>query len=303
MDVSIIIVNYNTSELIINCIKSILKHVKNIDYEIIVVDNNSEKDIPKILKEEFPSLIINCILLDQNVGFGLANNEGAKRANGRNLFFLNPDTILLNDAINILSQYLDSNASVGICGGNLYDKEGNPYISFRRLLPGIMWELNTLSMGILDYIRFGKNRHFNNTPHPLSVGYIVGADLMIRSSLFRQIGGFSKNFFMYYEETDLCHRIKEAGYSVIALNNSKIIHLEGKSFQQNSINEHKLRIQENSKFAYYKKNMSNIKRKFCYFIYNLALFVTPFLEYLRGRKIYAIESNIRKKIIKDENFN
>ena len=101
MDVSIIIVNYKTLSLIVNCIRSIIEKTDGISYEIIVVDNNSNDDFSKCLKDKFGNLV-KCVPLQENIGFGRANNEGLKIATGRNIFYLNPDTLLINNAIKIL---------------------------------------------------------------------------------------------------------------------------------------------------------------------------------------------------------
>ena len=116
VDVSIIIVNYKTVSLIKHAISSILHIVKDIEYEIIIVDNCSGDYLEEI-KKEFP---LKLILLSENLGFGKANNEAAKKAKGRNLFFLNPDTYLINNAVKLLSDYLDAHENIGIVGGNLY---------------------------------------------------------------------------------------------------------------------------------------------------------------------------------------
>ena len=131
-DVSIIIVNYNTPHLVVGCINSIKRHTRNVDYEIIVVDNNSTGDN---LHEIESIQDISLIRSDENLGFGRANNLGSSYASGRHLFFLNPDTILENNAIAILVSFLDNSNKVGACGGNLINAEKRPTHSFRRNKP------------------------------------------------------------------------------------------------------------------------------------------------------------------------
>ena len=105
MDVSIIIINYNTISFLIDAVDSIFAKTEGIEYEIIVVDNNSNDNSKTIIMEKYGKKVI-YLSLPENIGFGRANNEGAKIAKGRNLFFLNPDTLLLNNATKILSDYL-----------------------------------------------------------------------------------------------------------------------------------------------------------------------------------------------------
>ncbi|NLK91675.1 MAG: glycosyltransferase family 2 protein [Bacteroidales bacterium] len=251
--ISIIIVNYNTALFVNKAIESILLHTKDISYEIIIVDNNSSQDLQShisVFKEK-----VSVIYLAENIGFGRANNEGLKIATGRYVFFLNPDTILLNNAINILADFLDQHPHVGVCGGNLYDADGMPNHSYMPSLPSPIWELNSLFGNILFKLRYGKNIQFNFTANPLPVGYITGADMMVRGSVLEQCGAFDPDFFMYYEETELTYRIIKAGFSIMSVPNAKIIHLEGQSFATNDNREN---LKSISRKLYYKKTQPAI---------------------------------------------
>lgn len=227
IDVSVIIVNYNTSTLVNNCLSSIIKHTKDISYEVIIVDNNTER-LSEVIKASGISL--KYIQLHNNLGFGGANNEGFKIAKGRNIFCLNPDTIITNNVIKILSGYLDTHPKVGACGGNLYDEKFHPALSYKRRFPGIFEEIDLLSQRIISTIIYNGNYMFNNSKQNIEVAYINGADLMIRKSIIDQIGGFDTDFFLYYEETELQFRIKKAGFTIVSVPTAKTIHLEGKSF-------------------------------------------------------------------------
>ena len=228
MDVSIIIVNYKTVPLIIDCIHSIYDKVHDIEYEIIVVDNHSEDNFEELLNAEFEQQII-CIPLSENLGFGRANNEGFRVAKGRNIFCLNPDTMLINNAVKILSDVLDNHPNIGICGGNLYNKGMMPCLSYRKLFPSILWEIN----GCLNYfperLFIGKSHEHNFNSRMLSVAYITGADLMIKRELIEKYGFFDPTFFMYYEDTELCYRIHKKGFGVYSVPEARIFHYEGKS--------------------------------------------------------------------------
>ena len=118
MDVSVIIVNYKTSQLLVQAIDSILDKTEDIVYEIIVVDNHSQDDSERVVHERYGNQVT-YLPLAENVGFGRANNEGLRIVRGRNILFLNPDTILVNNAVRILSDYLDSHPDTGAVGGNL----------------------------------------------------------------------------------------------------------------------------------------------------------------------------------------
>ncbi len=229
-DISIIIVNYSTEELIANCIRSIEELTKDVFYEIIIVDNASPDNSFRKLKELYKNNnSIKCMALKENVGFGRANNAGYELSSGRNIFCLNPDTKLKNNAIAILSHYLDTHNNVGACGGNLYHDNGRLCTSFRMLLPSIWWEISFLTNYFPEKILFGKNRRFNTSNHVIQVATITGADLMIRRSVIEEIGFFDSDFFMYYEDTELCFRIKKNRYSLMNIPEAQIYHYEGKS--------------------------------------------------------------------------
>lgn len=275
MDVSVIIVNYNTSALIADSVKSILEKTKDIEYEVIIVDNNSEADFcEKICKEAGISKEENFhfIGLKENIGFGRANNEGLKIAQGRNIFFLNPDTVLINNAIKILSDFLDKNQEAGGCGGNLYGEDMSPAYSYRRFLPGIMWELNELLNNKIQKFRYGINSNFNHGDLPIEVGYISGADLMLKKEVLDKTGGFRKDYFLYYEETDLCYRVWKAGWKLYNVPAAKIQHLESKSMGEGEYqSDFKTRHIEESRSIYYRLNHNYLNRKISDGIYGLFL--------------------------------
>ena len=259
MDVSIIIVNYKTVPLILNCLRSVYQYTENLSFEIIVVDNNSGDDFERKIKAEYDN--VKCIALAENIGFGRANNEGIKVAQGRNILFLNPDTLLLNNAVKILSDYLDAHPTVGVCGGNLYDEEMKPTHSYFMLLPSFVWELDLLCHGWLHRMAWGKNVQFNHRGKPRKVGYICGADMMVKRSVLEQVGCFSPLFFMYYEETELTYRIKDAGYSIISVPEAKIQHLEGKSMGGKQINMSRILYSERSLSIYYSLHANGFQRR------------------------------------------
>ena len=228
MDVSIIIVNYNTCNLLTAAIDSIIANTSMIEYEIIVVDNGSIDDSVTTLEKKYKDKI-HLIPQKKNTGFAYANNRGLEIAKGKNILFLNPDTLLRNNAIYILSDYLNTHPSVGACGGNLFDNNGNMQFSFWHVFPGIRFEWNDLWANKFLAIKYHGGQHFNKTGKTQSVGYIIGADLMIPKQILNEIGTFDETFFLFYEETELCFRIKKAGYDIISVPQAEIIHLESQS--------------------------------------------------------------------------
>ena len=230
-DVSIIIVNYNTLKMTSECIDSVIEKTEGISYEIILVDNASSdgsKDF--FLNDQRVRYIYN----NENIGFGRANNKGIEIAQGRNILFLNSDTLLRNNAIKILSDYLDSHDKVGACGGNLFCSNGTSEMSFRRYFPSIYEECNRLLEYTLDKLIYGKNINFNFSGKCMEVGFISGADLMVKRDVLDAVGTFNPRFHLYYEETELCFRIRNAGYDIISVPSSEITHYGGESTGKDS---------------------------------------------------------------------
>lgn len=246
MDVSIIIVNYNTTALVRQCIKSIYNKTEGLSFEIILVDNNSLDQSVDCIELDFPQ--VRLVKSVENLGFGKANNLGAKYAKGDYLFLLNPDTYLINNAIQILYSYISNEKSVGICGGNLFDINMRPNHSFSMLFPSIMNEVDVFLGRLLSKLSHKTN--FNYTKLPIAVSYITGADLMISRKLYNDLDGFSPDFFMYFEETELSFRIKKMGYDIKCIPQAQIVHLEGKSF---SVEENKLRMFYEGRKIFYVK--------------------------------------------------
>lgn len=230
IDVSIIIVNYSTEDLIIQCVESVFMKTQGVNYEIIIVDNASPNNTFNRLEMLYKGNdYVKCVRLKENVGFGRANNAGYKESCGRNIFCLNPDTMLINNAVKILSYYLDSHDNVGLCGGNLFHKDGKYCTSYNMTFPSIFAEFSSLLGYLPELIMYGGNRKYNNSDKELTVGMITGADLMVKRSVIEKVGFFRPEFFMYFEDTDFCFRVARAQYLRINLPSAKIYHLEGKS--------------------------------------------------------------------------
>lgn len=252
IDVSVIIVNYNTSPLINDAIASIYEETQKVSFEIIVIDNNTEDLLQTIRFADRDE--VKLIQMPENVGFGRANNAGLERAIGRNIFFLNPDTRLLNNAIDILSDYIDNHPLCGVCGGNLYDEDLKPATSFRRIFPSIFSMVTgTLFGPCFEKIITCGYPKFNPSDRIQNVAYICGADLMIRRNDLLKYGSFNPEFFMYYEEIELCHRFKQKGYKIQNVPQAKIQHLAGKA---GCMGERKATMHYNSAQTYFKLTKS-----------------------------------------------
>lgn len=225
-DLSIIIVDYKSKGLLFDCLKSLEESVKNIDYEIIIVDNNEKQEL-KIKNYELSDLQLSahCSLLTaDNRGFGAANNLGAEHACGDYLLLLNPDTLIFDDSISKMLNFSKSHSEIGalscLMGPNKEKLQKNFFGKFQSLA--------SITIRRYNYQQVDKEKEFFYTD------IVTGACLMIKKTVFEKIGGFDARFFMYLEDDDLCKRLVNAGYKNAILNTARIIHLEGKSIKKNN---------------------------------------------------------------------
>lgn len=234
--VSIIIVSFNTLELTKQCLKSVYEQTKDISFEVIVIDNGSLDGSVEMIKQQFPYVIL--IQNNDNLGFGKANNIGLTKAKGEYIFYLNSDTILLNNAVKIFYDYWKNNSGICALGCILQDNNGGIihsganfptykdlckyysrrlFINYAKSLAkfvGIAKKLKTIKQKKgrkPDFIRAGE------------IDYVTGADLFLKND---ENAYFDEGFFLYYEETDLQLRLKKAtGKKCILLDEPKIVHL------------------------------------------------------------------------------
>lgn len=266
MDVSVIIVNYHSANMVIDCINSIYAQTRGLSFEIIVVDNASGDGSVELLRETFGEKIT-VIPSPENLGFGKANNLGARQAKGKYLFLLNPDTVLISNAIWVLFDYMEGHPHAGISGGNLYSTDMAPTPSFCREFDDLRLEKKRASWGCLLGSRVraklgigqGKSlAEFNHTNGPETVAYIFGADMMLPKALFDRVGGFDPDFFMYGEEEELTWRITELGYEVVCVPQAKIIHLEGATLNaQHTFNPRQFKMRMTGALTYFAKRFGN----------------------------------------------
>lgn len=255
MDVSIIFVNYNTCKLTIDAIDSVFKHTTKLNFEIIVVDNNSMDDSVKVIKKHFPELTL--IENKKNIGFGQANNKAIQLAKGKYYFLLNTDTYLINNAIGLFFDFMEKkeNTDVAVVGGELVRANGESCVSwgyfpnFKLFIKGSIWrhfyKKKFYDTEVLSIVLPAAN-------HPYEVDYVSGANFFVRSDVIEKVGGFDKCFFLYFEETELTMRIKKRieGSKVMILPQAKIVHF-GQGSNLNSIKSKKFKLQYLKSRAHY----------------------------------------------------
>lgn len=283
MDVSIILVNYNTKELLRNCLNSIFEKTRDIEFEVFVVDNASSDASCEVVEKEFQQ--VKLIKNTENLGFGKANNIAIRQSSAKYVFLLNSDTILINNAVKTFFDFMekDENKRVAACAGDLFDERMNKQTSFGNF-PSLTEIFFRLGLKYLFREYYENNLTLirkNNSDLPHEIDYASGADLFLRKSVIDKVGAFDENFFMYYEDSDLCFRIKKAGYSIKILPDAKIIHLESKS---SVIHLKRELISKKSEIYFFRKYKSNFEvfviKALYSIIYFIAIFVRKDSKYL-----------------------
>ncbi len=226
MDLSIIIVNYNVYDDVIECINSIYKHIKNISFEIIVIDNNSTDK--KILKLNDVHKEVVLLAIDTNYGFGHANNVGMSIAKGNFFLLVNPDILFSDNCIEILHKFMSENSKIAVAGPvQLKPNKGFEYYYafFPTLYSRIMQEFGLYMRGPLMKRRFFDFWNENiKKGDPFKVDWVMGSCMMVRKEIYDGLGGFDEAFFLYEEETEWQYRMSKAGWLSFIIPDCKVLH-------------------------------------------------------------------------------
>jgi N-acetylglucosaminyl-diphospho-decaprenol L-rhamnosyltransferase len=229
IDISIIIVSWNTVALLKECLSSVLKSLQNIEKgELIVVDNNSSDNSVFLLEQEFPQARL--IKNDSNLGFSKANNQGIVACKGRYLLLLNSDTIVNDNLLPNLIEFMDEHPDAGACGVRLIRPDGTtqPFGFGNDPTLGYLIE-RVLTSYILH-----KPLHNWSPDKVIESDWVSGACLMLRSEVIHHTGPLDENIFMYFEDNDLCLRIRKAGWKVYYNPHISVMHLGGQSLIKNT---------------------------------------------------------------------
>ena len=237
-DLSIIIVSYNTVGITKNCIDSIRKYTKKVNYELIVVDNASTDGSVEYLKKK-STKIDKLILNKKNVGFGGGNNQGLAKATGKYILLLNSDTVLDANILKEMLFWMEKNTSVGISTCKLLnsDKTIQGTGGYFPTLPRVFTWMTIQDLPLVDLIvkpyhpqkskSFFKNDNFYKKSKELD--WVTGAFLLMRREVYEKVGDFDTDYFMYVEEVDFCYRAKKEGFKIRYLPKWSITHLGGAS--------------------------------------------------------------------------
>lgn len=230
-ELSIIIVNYNNYSLTISCVESVIKNTLNVNYEIIIIDNCSTNNSYEIIKksfEEFSNIIVERNKF--NAGFGDGNNKAVELASSDVLLFLNPDVIVFDNSIKILLDEVRNNHNIGIIGAQLLNTDKSLQYSCRRILNMKEFLIARTPMKKVcskKYICNINDKYLmKDLPHDnnIEADWLMGSCLMMKKSMFSEVGGFSKEYFMYFEDVDICYKVKKRGKKILYFPLAKMIH-------------------------------------------------------------------------------
>jgi len=224
--VSILIVGYNTKELVADCLRTVYQHTQGVDFEVVFVDCSNDGSA-EMLASDFSQVRV--IDNTENLGFGRGNNFVARHARGTYLLLLNPDTLLRDNAIGELVALADAQPEAGAWGGVTELADGSIDPGSQQTGPGLRYAF----FRMLGLRKLGTGGLPADATQPGDVGSLSGAFMMVRRDVWEQLGGFDESFFMYCEETDLCQSIRSAGYRVLMTPNARITHLVGGGAAEN----------------------------------------------------------------------
>ncbi|MBL7190777.1 glycosyltransferase [bacterium] len=256
MDLSIVIVNYNVKYFLEQALLSLMKSTQGYETQFIVVDNASQDGSVEFMRNKFPA--VELIANETNLGFGKATNQGLKVAAGRYILVINPDTLVGEEALRKLIEFMDTHPEIGAVGPKLIDRGGKFELNSRRGFPtptAAFCKITGLAH-IFPNNRFtaGYNLTYLDPDVPSEVDSLSGAFMLIRREVYEQTGGFDEDFFMYGEDLDWCWRIKQKDWKIWYLPDAKVIHYGGESSLRSDVDTR--RMFYDAMFLFIKKHYS-----------------------------------------------
>lgn len=301
-DVSIIIVSYNTKELTRNCLHSVFEQTKGVNFEVIVSDNGSTDGSIEMIKAEFPQVIL--IENGANLGFGAANNGALKIAKGKYVFYLNSDTVLLNNAVKMFFDYWEESGErekLGALGCWLQDEHGNSvhsggnFPTYKKIIKEQLFKnvlhlyKSFLKFTHLEKFYFKYKVKVENSPNVgkiYDIDYVTGADLFVKND---KNAFYDEDFFLYFEESDLQLKLSRQGFMCRLIPEPQIIHIEKKRRKEFPITTFSDFHVQRSSILYAKKNL------------NTKAYLLRFLIWLDWKNWY-VQKEIQKFQIKYKNI-
>jgi GT2 family glycosyltransferase len=277
IQLSIIIVTHNAKDFLRNCLKSVFEKIKNLSFEVLVVDNASSDGTFEMLKNEFPQ--VNAIFSKENLGFAKANNLAIKEAKGKYIFLLNPDTILLDENFEKLIDFAQKNPDVGAIGPKVLNSDLTIQHQCKRGFP-TPWNIFCYLSGLAKI--FPKSKIFAgylltylDTEKIQEVDSLSGCAMVVKREVIEKVGMMDEDYYLYGDDLDWCYRIKSAGWKVVYFPETKIIHYGGKggTGKKPYFNIYHF---YRSAFIFYRKHLA---RKY-FFLINWLVYFGIFLRFL-----------------------
>lgn len=270
MDLSIVIVNWNTKDLLIQCLKSLDQTLQRLKMEIFVVDNGSVDGSVELVREKFPGAIV--IQNPMNLGFAKANNQALNLSKGKFTLLLNPDTQVKEGAIETLKVFMDAHPEAGVAGAQLLNADGSKQNSIANF-PSLATELLNKSLLRLLFPKTFPGKE-SNISEPIEVESVIGACMMVRREAMEQVGLLDEDYFLFLEETDWCYRIKKAGWKVYHVPQAEVYHFQGKSAEKD---KKRAKVEYyRSRYQFFKKNRGSWQ----WFILLIGLLIKLGFEFL-----------------------
>ncbi len=232
MDLSIVIVNWNGINVLKDCLASIYALTHAVEFEVIVVDNDSSDPSVEMVRRDFPQVRLVCNT--SNLGFAAGNNRGFAIARGRHVLLLNSDTLVLDEALDASVKYLDENPDVGVLGCRVEFPDRSFQTSCYRFLdPLVLFMVRVLPLGSIRGERCNYGRYWaRQFTEPTDVDCVAGCYMVVRRGIIEKLGGLDEDFFMYGEDEEWCARIGRAGWRIVYFPGATIIHIHRFSSRQ-----------------------------------------------------------------------
>ncbi len=299
VDLSICIVNWNTESQLKECLRSIYDHTEGITYEIFVVDNASRDGSVEMVRNSFPD--VDLIANQENRGFAAANNQAIRLASGSYVILLNPDTVIMDNALGAMVRFMENHPEAGAIGPKLVNADGSLQHSIRRFPTfSIALHDNTI-LGRLFLFR-GQVEDYKMTDFSFDrveeVDATSGAALMVCRDVLREVGPLDEGYFMFIEELDLCRRIRSKGHRIYFVPDAVITHLGGESRRQNP--GELVMVGQNSLMRYFRK-FEGSRKTFLFKILYKPLFIVGMLYDLMFDSLSLLKyKTIRRDALKSQ---
>ena len=290
LDLTIIIVNFNTRDVLLDCLTSVYAQTEGISFEVIVVDNASSDDTPDSVSEKFPNVLL--IRNDVNKGFSSANNQGIRGSAGKWISLLNPDTRLVENSFQKIYEYMEEHSEFSILGPGIIDEEN-------QQSPTRLWEDTPSDAAWKILGLYNPNDELQRMADTKEALVVSGCCFVIHRELFEQVGLLDENYFLYNEEDDFCRRARKQGKRICFFPETSIQHLLGKSTHQPKHREKVIFEAYKSNIYFYSKYYScgwNFILRFLYKFTFMAGLIRSAFRHLTGSATQSADDSLRLKL-------